>query len=487
MINYKMGIDNFHTWLKSKYGNSYIRIIGNNVYDYIYIDINYILHNSMHSASTKEDFIMNMYLFLDLIFSNFIATKSITFAIDGPSPFAKMVEQRKRRFEAAKKINLNYINSLHLTPGTKFMKEIEEGINNYIKKLKNIYKIVKPEYHILSGALPDEGEIKICKKLIENNNVDQSSKHLVIGNDSDLIVICMSMINVKNINILVKAKDKNELISLDNLMKDYKINLNIQQDIAKFRSDFTLISIMMGNDYLPKLSFIKFESIWESYINYVRIYNDPIITINEDTLMHQFNIKNLKNFMQMIISRLNKNFKRIDIKNYDPESIKLYLSGLLWCINMYSTGVCPMYDYIYSGHSPQPAEILLYLCSYDDNICIPISNTPAPSIDIYTLILLPKKAKKLIPIKYHKLMDKELKYLYEQEECVECAKMSEELSKLHKELHKEQKLEQDTTNIRNNISDASKKSRGHKLTHEFNNNINLKDIRNIVNLTKNIL
>jgi 5'-3' exonuclease len=101
-----MGIKNFHQWLHEKFPTAFIPIKNNNIYEYIYIDLNFILHNSIYSCRTEKEFMNRLKNNLDIIFSNFIATKEVFFAIDGPSSFAKIMLQRKRRLNNTNKIDV---------------------------------------------------------------------------------------------------------------------------------------------------------------------------------------------------------------------------------------------------------------------------------------------------------------------------------------------------------------------------------------------
>ena len=69
-----MGITNFHTWLKEEYKECFSNCQTNNKFDYIYIDINHLLHNSISGIKSEEEFVDKLYKSLDLIFCNFIAT-----------------------------------------------------------------------------------------------------------------------------------------------------------------------------------------------------------------------------------------------------------------------------------------------------------------------------------------------------------------------------------------------------------------------------
>jgi len=92
---------------------------------------------------------------------------------------------------------------------------------------------------------------------------------------------------------------------------------------------------------------------------------------------------------------------------------------------------------------------------------------------------MPKKAKKLIPSKHHKLMDKELKHLYESEECKKCDVLKTKLSKYHKRLKKEQDKEEDTTECRKLIGEVNSKLSVHKKCHY---DFAVDDIKKIIQL-----
>src|SRR5690606_29409194 len=135
-----------------------------------------------------------------------------------------------------------------------------------------------------------------------------------------------------------------------------------------WRSDFTIISLMMGNDYLPKLKFIKYESIWKSYFETIRYTKDHLIKDG------RFD----KNILKIFLSKLLNNIIRRNFnpENYDKKSVVNYLEGLLWCLNMYKTGECSMYDYTYNYKgSPTPADIYYFINNeLDNDIQIPRSN-----------------------------------------------------------------------------------------------------------------
>ena len=419
-----MGIKDYHTWIKISHPKSLINPNTNNIYEFIYIDMNYILHTSIYNSSTMNDFVKKIYYHLDVIFSNFIATKKIFFAIDGTSSFSKIILQRERRNTFITKPT-NDISSICLSPGTKMIKIIEDKIEIYIANLINKYKFIKPEMVFSKSCEPDEGEIKICRQVFLNGSGfgQSNDRHLIIGNDADIIVLSMALKPVYNINILFNTNNGRELLSLHKLLESFMTILNKKYDIdliknSDLRDDYVLISLMMGNDYFPKMEYVNYIKLWDCYYTFSKQNNGTLINDGK------FNVKNMKSFMHLLYSNLTIAGKRVTVKTYDKNRVNSYLNGLLWCLKTYNNGQCTDYTYTYTGgKSVHPYEIYFHLFAenidYDIKVTIPINS------EYYPLLIMPLTAKHLIPEKYHKLMDKELKYIYDMENCTKCKKLKD--------------------------------------------------------------
>jgi 5'-3' exonuclease len=483
-----MGILNFNKWLKETYPKSFLPQYNKRIFDYIYIDVNHVLHHALNSSRTEAQFVKNLFYRLDMIFNNYIAKKKIVLGVDGTAPYSKVITQRKRRLQSVNKIKINNLNSLHLTPGTKFMSKLSDCIYRYVNKLKKNYKFINVDVDISLSDEPDEGELKIFRKLIEYGKNNYYS-HLVIGNDADLVVMALAANPIKNIYLLINYSGEQKLISINKLMNIHSKKY-INKGLDNIRDDFAMISLLMGNDYLPKLMYIKFSTIWKAYqLTKIKNMNNLIVNGN-------FNIKFLQELMLHIISLIPHQFKSFSLEKYNDKDIKNYLEGLLWCFNMYQTGYCPMYDYLYiANNSPHPIHILYYTV-FNNNLSIeiPKSDTKPLSNDIYTLLLMPKKARKMIPEKYQKFIDNELKYMYTLEDCDECQNHKNDLSKFHKELRSirldnlnEKITDNDsdpTINVRKQIGKVSSSLHKHKKNHIHDFTIN--DIARVVEFTKNI-
>jgi 5'-3' exonuclease len=501
-----MGIDNFNSWLIKNYPNCILPYKNNRKYDYLYVDVNHLLHNSIHNCGTEKIFFKNLYHSLNNIFNNFIAIKKVVLAVDGPSPYSKVILQRKRRLQAVRNIDVNKINSLYLTPGTELMMKLGDKLVKFVDELKKKYKYLHVDFIISPPTEPDEGELKIFSKLIEFGKKNPYSTHLIIGNDADLVVMAMAAKPTYNINLLIRIPSvkKNErcLISIKKIIKihakkivdlsrtivDHKIYFNILNlKNSNLRDDFCALSIMMGNDYLPKINYVtKFEVLWLSYVQTRRALGKNTTLIKNG----KYNIMFFKRFIFYVNSNISNQFKKFSFKKYDDALCANYINGVLWCLNMYRTGKCSKYDYIYTHNSgPTPINLMYYLeLNLDNNahVPIPISNTQPLTIYACALLLIPKKGRNLIPDIYQPLIDEDLSkmMLYDEEDCITCDDLKEILSIYYKNMFKARKDGLDTENIRKSIGTIMSSLSKHKKNH--NNKLSLSDINKVVNLVDNI-
>lgn len=470
-----MGIHNFHKWIKKNFSDCCDQINQKVSTEHLYIDINFCLHNVAYNTTNPSTLMKKVCTFIENMLNIIEPQKSITFAMDGPAPYAKLILQRIRRQNMARNIDneikTNEINPLCFTPGTKFMLEFNTKLKDFLSNLKEKFKVNIIE--LFNG--PDEAELKIIRQLLINNIKYPLDKHIILSNDADVCVMSTTLCCYEKISIAIKSK-KN--IDLFNIKKFVEI-LNVPH-IKNYNKNYDLafILLFMGNDYLPKLLYISFDNIIKSY-KLTLIKNRYGLTNNDFSV----NI----NFLKDLMMSLTLNFKNqgwiksFNMLEYNDSQYKNYLQGILWCLDCYRTGYCNKYDYMYQyKESPHTLGIFNYLV-FNDKIEIPVLN-PNPIPDyIYALLVLPKKAKNLIDKKYHTFMDKGLKFLYEEEECQICSELHGKLSDLHKTIKYVMTINENFDSLKRESINLSKKLAKHRVIHK---NINLKDINFVINLLK---
>jgi 5'-3' exonuclease len=274
-----MGIPSYFAFIIKNFPNIIEKYAKQNV-DNLYLDSNSIIYDSVHSI----DYTNNDQNFENILLKKVCDTidsyiyilnpKNVFITFDGVAPFAKLNQQKTRRYKSwfienmEKKIssskNKEKWNTTAITPGTIFMEKLNNYIkNNYIKNRNNINKNVNI---IFSGSdEPGEGEHKIFNK-IRNDNNHKNQDTIVYGLDADLIMLCLHHKHLcKSINLyretphfikqLNKSLNPNEQYILnidilsDKIIETMTSNKNLDKD--DLIHDYIFICFLLGNDFIP--------------------------------------------------------------------------------------------------------------------------------------------------------------------------------------------------------------------------------------------
>lgn len=347
--------------------------------------------------------------------SRFGTEYMLNLAVDGPAPWAKIQQQRYRRFKTGKlngemvgqlTEDFYYFNaSASITPGTTFMRHLDEYLNEWIKNRKNGYLKYSPTIvRYSSFKVPGEGEHKIFAdfrdKIIENDPEDEEGKiNIIIGKDADLLIAsCISPLS----HIFVCRENYHDNISIDEMKNVIQREMNYSDDEQKICiQDFVLITFFVGNDFLPRIYqfknvkaslevFIKLyklakkrltnengEIIWENFYRYLSLINKksaeffysildedwaypPKVLldntseegINLDKFSEEWYRKALKPQTEKGTQIYEKMFI---LPENDPDDIRdmcnCYLTGLQWILRYYTSGEARrdyLYPYLYA-------------------------------------------------------------------------------------------------------------------------------------------
>ena len=291
-----MGVPGFFMWLMKQYKNKKMVFPKANAdvndivhkIDYLLIDMNCMLHpecfKTLEDIKTTDIDKMeakmrnNIISYLEKIIEHNMPRKGVYLAIDGVAPVAKMKQQRFRRYKSIKdkelydsirkkhnKANPVYWNNSAITPGTNFMKLLNQRIIEWMNCYTKKHKI---EIIYSSCNIPSEGEHKLLQ-YIRNNTIQYN--YAIYGLDADLIFLALStgldsiylmregkiLRDVSNKSVegfnYVSIKIMKECI-VESIMKCVKDN-EIKGILDKKRliDDFIFICYLMGNDFLPHL------------------------------------------------------------------------------------------------------------------------------------------------------------------------------------------------------------------------------------------
>lgn len=451
-----MGIKDYHKWMKQKHPDAF-NSKWLNTYDHMYIDLNFALHWAHYGAKNENQILGKLFALLDKIIFKVHPTKSITLANDGAAPVAKLLLQRNRRSDVSRTIDNFESSSLIFTPGTKFMTSIQPHLEKYMKKIELLYN-VETKYIINCEG---EAELKLKKKMMDNIDIFPDDTHIIISNDADIIAMFGTFNPKSYFNIFIYCdlrNDKDEIMSMGMLMHLHTNKYGMSKNFGK---DFTLMSIFLGNDYLPKIAFSDLDKLWNAYMTWISEFEEGLVLKNMEI--------NVDFFKHIIISMMSKTknhlLSRFNLNEVKPIVYQSYCKGLLWCLDMYDKGQCICYNYMYDFDDvPHPLGLLFNL--YLDPKILKCKIDPSPSINeqLYSILVFPKKAINLIDKKYHEFAQS-CNILYEEEDCELCNNFYEKMKNydktdqkykiIQKELksHKNDHMRLNTTDIDNIVSE----------------------------------
>ena len=340
-----MGIPYYFYYLTKKYTNIIVRQLPSKINIYA-IDFNGIIHPEAAKETNEEQLIINLWNKINS-YNDLYKPKHLMICIDGVAPFAKIIQQRKRRYLTFYKNiidkTISKWDTNAISPGTNFMNKLDEFI---IKNNQNKY--------IFSGSNdPGEGEHKIFKfinDLINDDDDNDNDKTIIInGLDADLIIL--SLISGKN-NIYLMRENKEELtyVNIDNLklaiISELEGKWLIENKIDLIESYCVMCSIL-GNDFIPHILNLNIKSGGlDKLIAFTTIAiseKGALVNnnkINQDTLTEIFNLI-AENEDNDIIELINKEIEKkprdftlksqeYAIKNKDPVLFDMYNNSKKW-------------------------------------------------------------------------------------------------------------------------------------------------------------
>lgn len=303
-----MGIKNFLSKFETKLLNQVEH------FDSIFIDGNYLLYNLIYCCNNDEDLTEKVKNFIYFFDEKIIIKKYVFIIFDGECEYIN--EFNPKNFKKRKFIKSDDYDKQPIKPKTeiiyKFKTMLINEIKNKIKKkyLSNFEIIVDDDYN--NG----EGDIKILKHI---NNY-KTKKNCVISSDSDMILINSSLCLKHNIEIELMINPKKRILVI---YKDY---------YEKYGQDFILIMLLLGNDYLPKLSNIDFEILLDTYKKYIKV-NEKIIQNNKMEMNHF--LKYIYTLIYFIKKNKNKKLS-FSLNKINLERIEIYYNNISWCLKLYN-------------------------------------------------------------------------------------------------------------------------------------------------------
>jgi 5'-3' exonuclease len=468
--NSYMGIHKFNTWIKEKYINCFDSIENLVYIDNLYIDLNYIFHIAVNKTSNMVYFKEKVISCINNILKNIIPNKELIFAVDGPCCYAKILLQRQRRYDLIKNIpnfdkyveKNNFIHSIYFTSGTIFMNNLEYEFKDFFDEIEKKYKI--KIIKLFTGS--DEAEMKIINKI--NADIENCS-HMFFSKDSDVIVMSICIKNYSNISV---SFIDDTIIKIFNIKKFVeKIQLKSRYFINNLNKDICLLFLLLGNDYLPKLKNVNFDKLFNSYFSLIK-------KNNQKTFFEKNKVINIKFFKKFLI-RLSEqnNIPKFKLSEFKPNICANYINGIFWCLNSYIDAKFTSYNYMYNYNSSiKILDLYYYIVFINPNLNIHIKISNSIPINLYSYLVIPKKALKLL--ENNKILTDKINKLFEIEDCLTCIEFTKNIQSLADSIKYMRIMDEDVNNLLIKNKENRKSYTVHKTSHRIINN---NDIEKIIN------
>uniref|UniRef100_A0A6C0HZF0 Xrn1 N-terminal domain-containing protein n=1 Tax=viral metagenome TaxID=1070528 RepID=A0A6C0HZF0_9ZZZZ len=331
-----MGIPSYFSFIIKNYNNIIKKREELNSIQHLCMDCNSIIYDSFYDIEKKynkktfengdieELIIQSVIQNIEVLINEISPSKTVFITFDGVAPFAKMNQQRKRRYKSSFMAKIGSINksqknwnTTFITPGTEFMEKLSLQINYHF-----LYKQKKYNCSNVKVSCSDEigeGEHKIFQWIRETNLLDD---HVAIyGLDSDLIMLSIFHKQfAKNIYVFREAPDFRNVVE-ENIKKEEKEKLFM--DIEKLsmcifskmvgstsnydsRSvyDYIFICFLLGNDFLPHIISLNIRTIGIDVI--LETYKQTIGKYSDRSLIHHVTKDIQWKYFGMFINELSK-------------------------------------------------------------------------------------------------------------------------------------------------------------------------------------
>jgi len=298
-----MGIPYYFSYLIKNHSLiiSKLEFLNNNIAN-LFLDCNSLIYDTLNykNFQTKIQFenyiIENVIIKIETIIKAINPSEAIYIAFDGVPPFAKINQQKNRRYKSAYQSNLfkNDVlwDSCAITPGTLFMENLNNAISLHFEKKKFYNSSNKPLNVILTlSNEPGEGEHKLFEYIRHSNNI-ATKNSVIYGMDADLIMLSLNHLKYTQ-NIYLYRETPLFISSLDKTLSEnekYIININLLGNIIykEITNDIIMKSDtpewLRNAEFTIDISFNKIHSC--AFYNKIEDYIFICFLLGNDFLPH---------------------------------------------------------------------------------------------------------------------------------------------------------------------------------------------------------
>ena len=288
-----MGIPAYFSYIVKNHIDIIRKLSSNTIkIDNLYLDCNSIIYEAVYKLDTtiaNENIVNEIITSVIKNIKEYITllkpSNNVFIAFDGVAPVAKLEQQRSRRFKSLyqnnmsksilKSTNPDPWNTTVITPGTLFMKTLDERVKNAFNNpsalnLKNI---------IFSGSVEyGEGEHKIFKYIRQFPEEHKDTNTIIYGLDADLIMLSINHLPISpNIYLFRETPEfikslnpdlepnENYVLDIPELAKIITLDMNNDNELTTEQHnnriyDYILLCFFLGNDFMPHFPAINIRT-----------------------------------------------------------------------------------------------------------------------------------------------------------------------------------------------------------------------------------
>ena len=279
-----MGIPSFFSYIVKNHANIIKKLSFNTIQvNNLYLDCNSIIYDAVHNIDFSKLVETDINTIIKAVslkieeYINLLKPDNIIYiAFDGVAPVAKLEQQRSRRYKSLYQNNISRSifkgvkpdpwNTTAITPGTIFMKNLNEKISGYFKDPKkyNVSKII-----VSSSDKYGEGEHKLFEYIrnFPESHIDKNT--IIYGLDADLIMLSINHLPISSkiylfretphfIQSINKELEPNEtyIIDIPELANIITLDMNNGEKLTTIQQknrvyDYIFLCFFLGNDFMP--------------------------------------------------------------------------------------------------------------------------------------------------------------------------------------------------------------------------------------------
>ena len=325
-----MGIPNFFSFLVKNYPHIIKKYVKDVLkVDNLYLDCNSIIYDTYSKMEVDKltetiaiSIIKSVISKIEEYISIIQPSKMVIIAFDGVAPVAKLEQQRSRRYKSWYQNEISRIifkkekedawNTTAITPGTKFMSQLNNKITEHFNKSRN-----GPEIIVSGSNEVGEGEHKLFSYIRSNLDKHSNETTVIYGLDADLIMLSINHLPISP-NIYLFRETPHFIKSIDNSLEP---NSNYFLDIPEFANSLTLylnndkeltteqqknkkydyifLCFFLGNDFLPHFPAINIRTggVDKMMNAYKATIGDRNLNLTDGTTIYWGNVRKMVQFL----------------------------------------------------------------------------------------------------------------------------------------------------------------------------------------------